>query len=310
VDNRIRRGRDRAARLVLTSENLAVGLSRRERREQRRWRREAMRRLEALDRVDEEHGLGAMPFGTPMDGPARHRQARPRRTTGPLIPGLLISGIIAGLVMLHDPGITGYRFRQFLDHLSGNDKGSYAFIVKTNAGDPVGWNHCKAIRYVVNPAGAPDDWQDIVTGSVTEVTDASGFKFQYDGTSADRSFTDRSFDPEDPPPVLIAWADAAEVPDLAGSTAGIGGATPERVRNRIQFVTGLVVLDTEAFDRMDQRGDERSEELILAHELGHVLGLDHVDDVDELMNAQYVGQRGFGPGDRKGLELLHELPCR
>jgi hypothetical protein len=269
-----------------------------------------MRRLEALDRVDREHGLGAMPLGTPLDGPARHRGRRPRRTTGPLLPGLLISAIIAGLVMLHDPGITGYRFRQLLDRLEGKDKGSYAFIVTTNAGDPVGWNHCQAIHYVVNPTGAPDDWAGVVRSSVAEVTDVSGFTFHYDGTSTDRSFTDRTFDPADPPPVLVAWADAAEVPDLAGSTAGIGGSTPERVHSRIQFVTGLVVLDTEAYDRMEQRGDERSEELILEHELGHVLGLDHVDDVDELMNAEYVGQRGFGPGDRKGFELLHELPCR
>jgi hypothetical protein len=287
-----------------------VGLSRRERREQRRWRREATRRLEELDWVDREQGLGAMPLGTPLDVPARHRRRRPRRTAGPLLPGLLISAIIAGLVMLHDPGITGYRFRQLLDHLSGKDKGSYAFIVTTNAGDPVSWDHCEPIHYVVNPAGAPEDWKDVVRASVAEITDASGFQFQYDGTSTDRTFTDRTLDSESPPPVLIAWADSTEVPDLAGSTAGIGGSTPAQVHNRIQFVTGLVVLDTEAYDRMEQRGDERSEELVLAHELGHVVGLDHVDDVDELMNAEYVGQRGFGPGDRTGLKKLHELPCR
>ena len=82
-----------------------------------------------------------------------------------------------------------------------------------------------------------------------------------------------------------------------------------RVHRRVQFVTGMVVLDTDAYDRMELRGDERSEELILAHELGHVLGLDHVDDIGELMNAEYVGQDGFGPGDRDGLQRLHDLPC-
>jgi hypothetical protein len=287
-----------------------VGSSRRERREQRRWRREALRRLEELDRVDREQGLGAMPLGTPVDGPAQHRQRRPRRTVAPLLPGLLISGLLAGLVMLHDPGMTGYRFRQLLDHLSGKDGGSYTFIVSSKAGDPVGWNHCKPIHYVVNPTGAPEGWEDIVRDGVAEITAASGFEFRYDGTSIDRSFTQRTVDPQDPPPVLIAWADAQEVPDLAGSTAGIGGSTPAQVHNRVQFVTGLVVLDTEAYDRMEQRRDQRSEDLILAHELGHVLGLDHVDDVDELMNAEYVGQTGFGPGDRRGLQLLHELPCR
>jgi len=269
-----------------------------------------MRRLEELDRVDLEQGLGAMPLGTPGDRRARHRQRRSRRTVGPLVPGLLISGLIAGLVMLHDPGITGYRFRQVIDHLSGKDGGSYTFILTSKAGDPVGWNHCEPIHYVVNPVEAPEGWEDIVRDGVAEITAASGFRFQYDGTSIDRSFTQREVDPRNPPPVLIAWADATEVPDLAGSTAGIGGSTPAQVHNRVQFVTGLVVLDTEAYDRMERRGDERSEDLILAHELGHVLGLDHVDDVDELMNAEYVGQPGFGPGDRAGLEKLHELPCR
>ncbi len=243
-------------------------------------------------------------------GPSLRRVARPRRSTGPVVPGLLISGILAGLVMLHNPGMAGYRFRQLVDQLTGGGDGHYAFVVSTTDGAPVGWNHCKPIRYVVNPAGAPDDWEDIVEGSVEEVTDASGFEFEFGGTSTDRSFDSRRVDTDDPPPVLVAWAGADEVPDLAGSTAGIGGSTPARVRDRTQYVTGLVVLDRQAYDRMEQEGDRRSEELILAHELGHVLGLDHVDDADELMNAEYVGQDGFGPGDREGLRQLYALPCR
>jgi hypothetical protein len=162
----------------------------------------------------------------------------------------------------------------------------------------------------VNPAGAPDQWEDTVRAGVAEVTDASGFEFEYDGTSADRAFEGRVADPANPPPVLIAWAGSDEVPDLAGSTAGIGGSTPARVDQHVQFITGMVVLDTDAYDRMERQGEGRAEELILAHELGHVLGLDHVDDIGELMNAEYVGQGGFGPGDREGLERLHDLPCR
>jgi matrixin len=269
-----------------------------------------LRRLEQLDRVDREQGLGAMPLGTPVDGAGRPPQRRARRTTGPVLPGLLISGIIAGLVMLHDPGMTGYRFRQIVDHLTGKDGGSYAFVATTSSGDPVGWNHCRPIRYVVNPAGAPEDWAGVVRGAIETVTGASGFQFQYDGTSVERPLQRRRADTDDAPPVLISWADAAEVDELEGSTAGIGGSTPARVRNRVQYVTGLVVLDTEAYDRMEHSGDRTSEVLILAHELGHVLGLDHVDDVDELMNAEYVGQSGFGSGDRNGLERLHALPCR
>lgn len=283
----------------------------RERRAERRWRRQALRRLEELDRVDREQGLGAMPLGTPeyLESGRHRRRAPQRRTTGPVLPGLLISGVIAAVVMLHDPGMAGYRFRQVVDQLTGQDGGSYAFVVRGNSGDPIGWNHCEPIRYEVNPAGAPRRWEEIVETAVETVTTASGFDFRFTGTSVDRSFEEREVDPGSPPPVLIAWADAAEVPDLEGSTAGIGGSTPARVDGRVRFVTGMVVLDTQAYDRMERTGDFGSEVLILAHELGHVLGLDHVEDRDELMNAEYRGQTGFGPGDLEGLEQLHDLPC-
>jgi hypothetical protein len=59
-----------------------------------------------------------------------------------------------------------------------------------------------------------------------------------------------------------------------------------------------------------QTGHDRYEmALIVAHELGHVLGLDHTSDPNQLMYASYHGQDGFGKGDRHGLERLHDVPC-
>ena len=37
------------------------------------------------------------------------------------------------------------------------------------------------------------------------------------------------------------------------------------------------------------------------HELGHVVGLGHVDDPCELMNADNKGRTSFGSGDLRGL---------
>ena len=61
--------------------------------------------------------------------------------------------------------------------------------------------------------------------------------------------------------------------------------------------------------QLESDGDAQASKVILEHELGHVLGLDDVDDPAEVMNEEYVGQDGFGPGDQEGLRKVHDVPC-
>lgn len=314
------RSRQSPARRNRSSDRIdSVDESRRARRERERWQKLMLRRLEELDRLDREHGLGTYPGAAGAAGP-RHRRPGPallpevpvqrrRRAIGPVIPGLLIAAVIAAAVMLRAPGVTGYRFQQLVDELTGRD-GSYEFVRVSTTGRPVGWDPCEPIHYVVNPAGAPSDWEDTVEEAVETISDASRFDFVYDGTTTDRDFESR-FSPVEAKtsPVLIGWAEPGEVSQLKGSTAGVGGGTAVRDGGRTRFVTGIVVLDRDAFAEMDRTGRGEAERLIIAHELGHVLGLDHVDDSGELMHAEYVGQRGFGDGDRKGFARLRDLPC-
>ncbi len=48
---------------------------------------------------------------------------------------------------------------------------------------------------------------------------------------------------------------------------------------------------------------------IIEHELGHLVGLDHVSAPDELMFRNNVGLTSYGPGDLRGLALLGQGPC-
>ena len=48
---------------------------------------------------------------------------------------------------------------------------------------------------------------------------------------------------------------------------------------------------------------------LVLHELGHLVGLDHVEDQRELMYPTMTGLRSFGPGDRSGLAALGAGRC-
>lgn len=180
---------------------------------------------------------------------------------------------------------------------------TYAFLEEQpyGRGEPVTWRPCEPIRYEVNPdraAGSDDDAVARVRDAVAEVAEASGFRFSYVGTTARRPADAERLGAGPAPPVLVAWSSAEEVADLAGDVAGIGGSVPREQDRWYWYVTGRVVLDADDLD-----GDD-GERATLLHELGHVLGLDHVDSRRELMYAESVGQRDFGPGDLKGLARL------
>ncbi|MGJ9411746.1 matrixin family metalloprotease [Aeromicrobium sp. CF4.19] len=54
--------------------------------------------------------------------------------------------------------------------------------------------------------------------------------------------------------------------------------------------------------------DSERSRAVLLHELAHLVGLDHVDDTDELMYPT-SGPLEWGPGDLAGLEALGEGRC-
>ena len=71
-----------------------------------------------------------------------------------------------------------------------------------------------------------------------------------------------------------------------------------------------MTLDSDAFEDIDAMfGDSGEGSAILLHELGHLVGLDHVDSRDELMYSDNVGKREFGTGDLNGLVELGKGRC-
>ena len=143
---------------------------------------------------------------------------------------------------------------------------------------------------------------EIVLASLGRVSAASGLDLTLVGET-DEVWSDRPR--ELGAPVLVSWADPVSVPSLEGRSAGLGGATyVEGPDGRLWHASGQVVLDTSDLTRWEQHA------AVLDHELGHVLGLDHVDDDGELMAAvNTTGRVAFGPGDLAGLARLGAIRC-
>ncbi|GAB7006817.1 hypothetical protein JCM18899A_42900 [Nocardioides sp. AN3] len=68
---------------------------------------------------------------------------------------------------------------------------AYNILKIDAAGDPVTYDPCKPIHYVINPAGAPPDYLAFILPAINAAQEASGLNFDYDGISEDTASDQR-----------------------------------------------------------------------------------------------------------------------
>jgi len=147
---------------------------------------------------------------------------------------------------------------------------------------PIGavlWSGCATIDVMVNPGrfGAPADLE--VRAAFEEMAEVTGLRFTFTSTDlVPRTNWALTPGPWSVPPVLVAWVDPNETDLLGASASGATVANPAGSGPSRRIVTGAIALDeTEYASFSPGTGPGRTRRNLLLHEIGHLLGLDHVE---------------------------------
>lgn len=183
-------------------------------------------------------------------------------------------------------------------------------------GEPLRWDPCRPIHYVTRLDGQPTTGAAVVRRAMDRITTATGLQFVDDGSTEESPSDQRApYQPERYgerwAPVLITWVTAEEVPDMAAARIGQAGpALVETPDGTAAYVSGSIAIDREQVAAAAQSPvGAVVTELVLQHELAHLVGVGHVNDPSQLMHPELVGQRGFGAGDLTGLTALGGGSC-
>lgn len=196
--------------------------------------------------------------------------------------------------------------------------GSVRWIdVQPDGSTPLTWSPCRPIHVVVRTTNATADGPGLLRSALDEISRDTGLVFVDDGTTTEDPSPDRSRYQLDRygdrwAPVLISWVTEAEDPDMTSDVLGLTRpaaiGTPDGTG---VFVSGQVEMNADLLASIQKRLGAKATRTVFLHELGHLVGLDHVTDRRSIMYPSYQPKVvTFTPAEMSGLRSLGSGACR
>ena len=196
--------------------------------------------------------------------------------------------------------------------------GPHGFVnLQADGVTPVAYDPCRPVHYVIRPDGAPPGGEELIREAVARIGEVTGLHFVYRGPTDEAPAQGRElFQPDRYgrrwAPVLIAWQTEEQNAALAGDVVGEAGSVPASLGDGPKvYLTGTVSLDAPRLaEILRGRDGRRIARSIVLHELGHLMGLAHVDDEAQLMFPEARREvSDFAAGDLTGLAALGTGVC-
>lgn len=178
--------------------------------------------------------------------------------------------------------------------------------IKYTYGEDSGWNPCEDIKYILSE-DTTQEMKSILEESMKKIEELRMVKFKFMGYTTEVSSINWGEELENNSyrPVLISFTSPKKTDVLGSGNAG-GAVVNRSGTNPDIFVSGTIAYNRGIFEGLkDGFTDGASKGNLILHELGHLVGLGHVDVKGSLMYPilNNETEKGFSSSEGDFLRL-------